>query len=832
MKKGFRPSDKLENKEKMNKSAKISISSVNTSEHNDKVENTSNIDGILNSISDINLDEMENSFSPGDLQLSSVRTIKRKDKEKERDIENTSPQGINIKKRKLVRKMQNSKINETNLVLSSVRAGINIDESSISIVDDRNICIFTGKEESSLVNIKNNIMLYDSIPYTGNNTYNTCNDMTPNPFTEEKLRNLVKQSRRLSQNSQSGGKKLIKIRNSKTSDMLCSNLNLNVIEIDNHEKYSNFELSKMLFELIHNAGDCSIIHLPPRYISFPHLVLSSSIEIRGSPGTLVEINNGVIVVSSKKEHTKVSIHECSFVFNLEITSSKEKMKSDDIFKNFVNREEKLEKSEKLPYQENFNNLQSFNNPSSFRNSNSNINSSHEKFFISLFNILPNTTVEISDCDFRAIVHEEENILPDFDPKRLFWETLFYIPKKESSVYSNLHLQSTICSNFYKILETQSAGEISIDHCHFSETISNGLTVYNTKKFSFLFSTINNTLTAIDLIYEDENTINKSSGKFSMHEVRIRDSEITQNRSYGLKISTNGNKVFSKCLEEVEIRKNNFRQNKTGILISKLTLSKLILINNEIKSNIENGIEISQIEDINSKTKNYIDASFFRLLEETNNEDNSRGYNITSSSMESNIMILKNIIKDHKNRIGIKLERCNNLSLLFEDNKILSNLIGLSFRNFSNGLIFMCSNNINENFETGISVNNFSGNCKILISNSRLTKNLEQALVLTNPGNPSTTPQFPHCYIKNSEITSNKICGVNFVNFMLSLENTLIQDNGTFAVQIPLEINKNLIKLINYDPQRLSSQINNAIGGNWGVIENKKSICANGNCSIL
>lgn len=825
MKKGSRPRDKLE---KMDKSAKLSISSVNTSEHNDKVDNASNIDHILNSISDINLEEMENSFSPGDLQLSSVRTVKKK--EKERDVENSSPQGLGIKKRKLVRKMQNSKINETNFVLSSVRAGINIDESSISIVDDRNICIFTGKEESSLVNIKNNIILYDSIiPYTGNNTYNTCNDITPNPFTEEKLRSLVKQSRRLSQNSPGGGKKLMKIKNSKTS-VLCSNSNINVIEIENHEKYSNFELSKMLFELIHNAGDCSIIHLPPRYISFPHLVFSSSIQIKGSPGTLVEINNGVIVVSSKKDHTKVSIHECSFVFNLEITSSREKMKSDDIFKNFVNKEEK---SEKIAYQENFNNInnmQSFNNIYSYRNSNS--SSGYEKYFISLFNILPNTSVEISDCDFRAIVHEDENILSDFDPKRLFWETLFYVPKKESSINSNLYLQSTICSNFYKILEVQSAGEILIDHCHFSDTISNGFTLYNPKKFSFLFSTINNTLNAIDLIYEDEPTTNKSSGKITMHEIRIKDSEITQNRGYGLKISTNGNKVFSKCLEEIEIRKNNFRQNKTGILISKLTLSKLILADNEIKSNLENGIEIFQIEDINSKTKNYIDASFFRLLEETNNEDNSRGYNNTSSNVECNIMILKNTIRDHKNRNGIKLERCNNISLLFEENKIISNLIGLSFRNFSNVLIFICSNNINENLETGLSVNNFSGNSKILISNSHLSKNLDQALVLNNPGNPVSSPLFPHCYIKNSEITNNKICGVNFVNFMLSLESTLIQDNGTYAVQIPLEINKNFIKLINYDPQRLSSQINNAIGGTWGVIENKKSICANGSCSIL
>ena len=117
-------------------------------------------------------------------------------------------------------------------------------------------------------------------------------------------------------------------------------------------------------------------------------------------------------------------------------------------------------------------------------------------------------------------------------------------------------------------------------------------------------------------------------------------------------------------------------------------------------------------------------------------------------------------------------------------------------------------------------------------NYDLSKNLDQALVLNNPGNSVSSPLFPHCYIKNSEKTNNKICGVNFVNFMLSLESTLIQDNGTYAVQIPLEINKNLIKLINYDPQRLSSQINNAIGGTWGVIENKKSICANGSCSIL
>ena len=50
---------------------------------------------------------------------------------------------------------------------------------------------------------------------------------------------------------------------------------------------------------------------------------------------------------------------------------------------------------------------------------------------------------------------------------------------------------------------------------------------------------------------------------------------------------------------------------------------------------------------------------------------------------------------------------------------------------------------------------------------------------------------PHVYIKNSEIMNNKICGVLVLNTFLSIENTNLQDNGDYAIHIPIEYNKNL-----------------------------------------
>jgi hypothetical protein len=132
----------------------------------------------------------------------------------------------------------------------------------------------------------------------------------------------------------------------------------------------------------------------------------------------------------------------------------------------------------------------------------------------------------------------------------------------------------------------------------------------------------------------------------------------------------------------------------------------------------------------------------------------------------------------------------------------------------------------------MTASNNSANTKIFFLNTKLNKNASYGLNLSNTsssgGSGITSTVF---YIKNSEIFNNKSGGIYFKNVFVNLDYTKVNDNTNWAIEIPVESNKYMIKLINYENQ-LNNYINNPIGGQWGTIANKKSICANGGCSIL
>jgi hypothetical protein len=124
----------------------------------------------------------------------------------------------------------------------------------------------------------------------------------------------------------------------------------------------------------------------------------------------------------------------------------------------------------------------------------------------------------------------------------------------------------------------------------------------------------------------------------------------------------------------------------------------------------------------------------------------------------------------------------------------------------------------------------------LIDNSKFLKNISNGIALINEEKISCTNldmiSKTLALIKNSEISHNKNGGIKMHNFAVSIEKCYIQENGHWAVELPLEINKQLLKLVNYEAQGLNTMISGPIGGKWGVIENKKSICSNTSCSVL
>jgi hypothetical protein len=308
--------------------------------------------------------------------------------------------------------------------------------------------------------------------------------------------------------------------------------------------------------------------LPPRYISLPYLILTYPLIIRGSPGTLVEINNGSIIVSNEmnynheEQNGRIYISECSFVFNLEVKSFSEKVKYDEVLSKIV----------------------------TFKNG---------KYILPLIKMENNTSLEIHDCDFRAILHNEENII-EGDENRTIYETCFQVsdedPKKEMNC--ELRLFSTICSNFHRVLGAENSSLVILENCHLSDCLGDAINVKNVRSLAMRNNIIANCNNAvkIDFDYTHFEGLNST--------VKILENEITQNNQKGIAVSScyNMNNAINfnfdlkfKAQLNLEIVKNKLYQNKfNAIAIENLFADKINISENEIKYNFEAGVYISNV----------------------------------------------------------------------------------------------------------------------------------------------------------------------------------------------------------------------------------------------
>jgi hypothetical protein len=88
-------------------------------------------------------------------------------------------------------------------------------------------------------------------------------------------------------------------------------------------------------------------------------------------------------------------------------------------------------------------------------------------------------------------------------------------------------------------------------------------------------------------------------------------------------------------------------------------------------------------------------------------------------------------------------------------------------------------------------------------------------------------------MRKCEISHNKSAGIIMKKFPLALDLCKICENYKFSIEIPIEENKSLLKLMNYQTgNSINLMITNAIGGSWGSISIKKAMCMAGSCSIL
>jgi len=555
--------------------------------------------------------------------------------------------------------------------------------------------------------------------------------------------------------------------------------------------------------------------------------INKNLKIKGSPGTLLEIKNGFILL---EESSSLCISECSLVFNYEQS-------------NFI---QKLN-SENDKYSKILQNSELINNKNIYN--------------INCIKIMENSKLEINDCDFRSIIHENEEILEN--ENKTIKETLINCVSSDEQetkkTHNDLNLNSSIFSNFDKILESNFLKNICIDNCHFSEVVNTVFLVKNFLTFNLENSVITNTKTGIEI---NECDLIKSHYKQRIL-VKIKNCQIFLNHHNAIVFkNTNANSCNTKkhlsnknnsTNDVVEILNNKITQNRGfGISIENLMYKSYEIVDNKIEENLLGNIFINNItkfdhSSISSLSSNDTEA----LLSHRNNKPGEDVNTILNSNFpvsinysEYDLIFLKNEIRNCYSSFGIKILNSTNIKILFEHNILEKNLIGMQLLNNNSIHTFIKSSKISSNLESGvIIVNNkiksrftffecninFNKNFGINANNNYYLNN-GNANSFSSKGKDFNDICNNEIAIFKGEINDNNI-GILFESFLCKVDSTKFLNNKLFSINIKEEKFKENLKFFNYE-KNFNALVNTPIGGNWGILNNDKCICQSGKCVIF
>jgi hypothetical protein len=569
--------------------------------------------------------------------------------------------------------------------------------------------------------------------------------------------------------------------------------------------------------------------------------IKKNLKIKGSPGTLLEIRNGFILIN---ENTHVSFSECSFVFNYEQSIFIEKLNSGN---------EKYSKILKNRTEKTFYN-------------------------ISCIKICENSQLEINDCDFRSIVHESEEIFED--ESKLIRETLIDCEFSSENVSNNkakLCLNSSIFSNFSSIIAANFLKNISVDNCHFSEISNVAFAVMNFVEFSLENSIITNAADNAVEIFDCDAI--KALLKIKVL-VKIKNCQIYSNEKNAIVLRNNnnfnqninkkidGDEDYSKInnnnalrhlsnkrnatFDLVEITKNKIFQNKgIGIIIDNYNHKTFEIIENQIEKNLLGNILINNLSkfeqysyicSLSSKDTDSLlaqntvsNADIIENFKSSNNPFGAVNYS------EFNLILLKNDIKNSYSAFGLKMQNCTNIKILIEHNQMEKNLIGMQIINNKSTFLFVKSTNICSNLDSGVVLLDNKAKSNFNFIECRINKNYNYGIQVNNNANLNSLNFNNYKGIANEthnneikifkgEINLNNI-GLGFESFLCKIDRCRFIDNKSFAVQINEERLKENLKLFNYE-KNLNKMVNSPIGGSWGIFNNDKCICHPRKCLIF
>jgi len=534
------------------------------------------------------------------------------------------------------------------------------------------------------------------------------------------------------------------------------------------------DLAARLQDTLLRAEAGSVILLPPERISVSTLRVCNPLTLKGSPGTVLEVTNGSIVIDFSS-HSKESL----------VGRATDRVEICEL--SILYRADRHCLDSKAP--------------------------------VALFVVdSPYSFLEVRDCDIRSVSQETGDVSGSSGPYMVqdvcLWVNGLSNKKTQSSDKGLCSAFMTSCNvtGFHEFVKGGANCKIHVERCHISDCSSNAFALLNPKEVLIQQSVIERCqASSIDIRLKNApgSKLPSRSGSLTtsqeagVRSITITGNDIRANGAYGVTIWSEHQAVA--LLSVVVSRNKIVNCRKEGVAVRHLTLSELSIQSNDFSANQGTGCWLQKVY------KLYADSSI--TLRSNRSFDSHSGYGIylydTAGLLEGN--------ECYQN--SCKCYLVGGLMIVGSSNKDSEALPQD---------LLISNSSIYSNGENGITVLDFAKGT-VTIEHCKVYENAHSGLYLLQSQEPLLKGEV---LIRHCDVQRNRQYGVTLSMIKCCVSETTISENQEGAVSLD-ERSKQLLTFTSQDSEQVRSRVQGTIGGDWGSLyPEKRGFCGRSNCQVF